>query len=224
MQRKHITLFLATMLSVFPLLSYATPPATEQSQDFLLDTERAFYNRLLMHRDTLGLSQEQITKIKDIQKELDQKALAQQSGIDTKLRIGSTSSEDDLPSWHIGRFFQTETFQKATGPTILINPFAVPMHEAEDFIKGYDEVSQWMKKQPGFVNAKLHRSINPDAAFTFINVSQWESPELFKEAISNPEFQAMVKNWPHQGQASLYIVEKAYTFEAPSAAAESPLP
>jgi heme oxygenase (mycobilin-producing) len=69
-------------------------------------------------------------------------------------------------------------------PVILINSFVVHQGKEEEFIKRWKETAQVMKEQPGFIDTKLHRSLDPNAKFQFINVAHWESAEAWQAATS----------------------------------------
>ncbi len=123
------------------------------------------------------------------------------------------AQENQLPEWHIIRFLQSEGLEKGSHynqPVILINPFIVPLGEEEEFVKKYSEVSEMFKSAPGFINAKLHRSLNPHAPFAFVNIARWESLAAFKAAVTSPEFKEIHKNFHYEGKASLYEIAKEY--------------
>jgi quinol monooxygenase YgiN len=64
-----------------------------------------------------------------------------------------------------------------SSPVVLINVFEVPAGTESDFIEWWKRSSEAMKKEPGFIDARLHRSRKPDARFRFINVAHWETEE-----------------------------------------------
>jgi heme oxygenase (mycobilin-producing) len=95
----------------------------------------------------------------------------------------------------------------------LINAFTVSQGKEEEFIRLWNETANLMKKEPGFIDTKLHRSLSAEAQFPFINVAHWESKETWQHAIdSNPELQ----NWWQQialiaeAHPALYKVEVQY--------------
>ena len=88
---------------------------------------------------------------------------------------------------------------------ILINPFEVPPTDAERFLSGWSEAADYMRRQPGFAGTRLHRALSPEARFGFINVAEWESPQHFEAAVTNPEFRELTKGGP-PGNPSLYEV------------------
>lgn len=67
----------------------------------------------------------------------------------------------------------------------LINVFTVSQGQESEFIKLWDETALLMKSQPGFISTKLHRSIRPDAEFSFVNIALWESQETWQAAMGS---------------------------------------
>lgn len=76
---------------------------------------------------------------------------------------------------------------------IVINPFEVPKGKEEQALAMWDVFAEYFHKQPGYISAKLHQSINGDARFHLVTVAEWESPEHFSAALSNPELQKITK-------------------------------
>ena len=75
----------------------------------------------------------------------------------------------------------------------LINAFTVPPRESEHFLSRWKENARIMTHQPGFIGARLHRSISDDAALRFVNVAEWESEDAFNTATANPVWLSSVK-------------------------------
>jgi len=75
---------------------------------------------------------------------------------------------------------------------IVINPFEVPKGNEEQALAMWDKFAEYFHRQPGYVSAKLHRAINPDARFHLVTVAEWESPDHFLAALQNPEIQEIV--------------------------------
>jgi heme oxygenase (mycobilin-producing) len=60
----------------------------------------------------------------------------------------------------------------------LINVFAVTQIGKEDeSIQLWNETAHLMTKEQGFIDTKLHRSLDARARFQFINIAHWESQE-----------------------------------------------
>jgi heme oxygenase (mycobilin-producing) len=95
----------------------------------------------------------------------------------------------------------------------LINVFTVERGKEEEFIQLWNETALIMKSALGFIDTKLHRSLDPTAQFPLINVAHWESKEAWQQAIAdNPT----LHNWWQQiaiiseAHPSLYQVVKEY--------------
>lgn len=74
----------------------------------------------------------------------------------------------------------------------LINVFTVPAAEADRFLRLWKHTAGIMAAQPGFVRARMHRTMSDagDADPRFVNVAEWESQEAFANATANPDFRA----------------------------------
>ena len=92
------------------------------------------------------------------------------------------------------------------GPVILINKFSVSPEEVEAFLRAWAEDAAFFKRQPGFISTQLHRGIG--GSCTFLNYAVWESVALFREALSRPEFQEALKNYPPSAVGSPHLFEK----------------
>ena len=100
---------------------------------------------------------------------------------------------------------------------VLINPFKVPQETPDEgFLAGWQRAADYLRKQPGFVDARLHRAVSPDPRFRFINVAQWESPEAFRAAVTSEGFRALAGGTPSNSPA-LYQVVRTVTPEAAEA-------
>ncbi len=91
---------------------------------------------------------------------------------------------------------------------VLINPFEIPAQVPdEQFIAGWERAADLLKNRPGFIGSRLHRSLAPDVRFRFINVAEWESPQHFQAAVTDPAFSELAKNSPPNHPA-LYEVAR----------------
>ena len=88
----------------------------------------------------------------------------------------------------------------------LINPFEVPVDKEDQFLERWNAAADYLRQQEGFVSTRLHRSLDPEATFRFVNVALWESAEHFRQAISTPEAQELTKNMPFSSYPALYQV------------------
>ena len=97
----------------------------------------------------------------------------------------------------------------ASMSVILINPFEVPEGANDDeFLLGWDRAADFMREQAGFRSSSLHRALQPDARFRFINVAEWASPEDFQAAVSSEQFREIAKGGS-PGSPALYEVVRS---------------
>ena len=92
------------------------------------------------------------------------------------------------------------------GPVILINKFNLDPKDLSQFLKAWVSDAEIMKQQPGFISTQLHRGIAESC--TFINYAVWESTSQFKQALSNPQFQAKMSDYPASVIVSPHLFKK----------------
>jgi heme-degrading monooxygenase HmoA len=99
-----------------------------------------------------------------------------------------------------------EQLQQETGPVVLINQFNVEPDDAERLAKVWADDAAFMKRQPGFISAQLHRGIA--GSTTFMNVALWESARALAAAFRSPEFQSRAARYPDSAVAAPHLFEK----------------
>ena len=91
--------------------------------------------------------------------------------------------------------------------TVLINPFDVPPGVRDDrFLAGWEQAAEYMSARPGFVSSQLHRALNGEARFRFINIAEWRSPADFQAAVNSQEFRDMASSGVPPNYPALYEV------------------
>ena len=80
-------------------------------------------------------------------------------------------------------------------PVTLINAFTVPPEETEQFLYRWKNNARIMARQPGFIRARLHRSLVDDTEWRFINVAQWGTGKALDQALANPQWRADVQRF-----------------------------
>ena len=93
-----------------------------------------------------------------------------------------------------------------TTPVVLINVFSVPPHHEAAFVNLWTEALERSKKEPGFIDAKLHKSLDPNARFEFINVAHWESEAAWQAAFDKLQGAAFTPQVPYEQNPALYQV------------------
>ena len=88
----------------------------------------------------------------------------------------------------------------------LVNCFEIPSGREDEFFTLWQQVNKYMRGKAGYIGHKLHRSLNSDARFRFVNVAQWASIEDFNAA-HDAAFRALVSQparAPFQSFPTLY--------------------
>jgi heme-degrading monooxygenase HmoA len=83
---------------------------------------------------------------------------------------------------------------------VVINPFEVPEGRRAEALEAWDRMAAYMRRQDGFVSARLHRSVDPRSRYAFVTVGEWESPEQFTAAFRSDEFAELdqaLAEFPH---------------------------
>lgn len=92
----------------------------------------------------------------------------------------------------------------STQAVTLINAFEVPPEGDDRFIGGWERARDFLATKDGFAATALHRALREDADFRFVNVARVDSPEAWRQAISDPAFPG--GQMPFKAHPSLYEV------------------
>ncbi|MGR5061890.1 antibiotic biosynthesis monooxygenase family protein [Photobacterium sp. DNB22_13_2] len=76
------------------------------------------------------------------------------------------------------------TVAPVSAEVTLINPFHVPEFHEQAVLDHWEQARDFLETQPGYISTTLHRSLQPNSQFHYINVAKWESTADFKTAIS----------------------------------------
>ena len=91
-------------------------------------------------------------------------------------------------------------------PVILINQFKVKPEEASQLLDAWARDATFLKTQPGFISAQLHRGIGGSGVF--INYAVWQSIADFRQAFAQPEFRQSLAAYPPSTKASPHLFQK----------------
>ena len=91
-------------------------------------------------------------------------------------------------------------------PVVLINMFSVEQGKEEEFAKMWAEALEFIKNEPGFIDANLHRSLDPNVQFQFVNVAHWKNQEAWQAAFDKLQLQELTKQVPFEQIPALYTV------------------
>jgi len=92
------------------------------------------------------------------------------------------------------------------GPVVLINVFTVAQEDVDRLLSAWSADAAFMKTQPGFISTQLHRGIA--GSCVFLNYAIWESVRHFRNAFTNPVFQAQLQKYPPSVKASPHLFKK----------------
>lgn len=92
------------------------------------------------------------------------------------------------------------------GSIVLFNIFSVSRGDEDAMISKWSSDAAFMRAQPGYISTQLHRAIGESP--TFLNYAIWESVESFRNAFSNPDFQAKLSDYPESTQFSPHLFKK----------------
>jgi heme-degrading monooxygenase HmoA len=92
------------------------------------------------------------------------------------------------------------------GPVILVNIFKVDPDDADALLQAWAADAAYLKTKPGFISTQLHRGIAGSG--TFLNQAVWESVQAFRDAFSDPGFQATWGRYPDSTVASPHLFQK----------------
>ena len=67
-------------------------------------------------------------------------------------------------------------------PITLINPFSVTPAAEPGFLESWKRTAAIYAKHSGYIDANLHRALDPQARFRFVNVAHWDSAEAWSAA------------------------------------------
>lgn len=101
--------------------------------------------------------------------------------------------------------FEAQLQEKA-GPIVLVNTFIVPEGKVEEVMENWKDDAAFMKEQPGYISAQLHRGVGDSRIL--VNIAVWESTEHLFRAFSNPDFHKKAHQYPDGVTAYPQILEK----------------
>lgn len=93
-----------------------------------------------------------------------------------------------------------------TGPVMLVNLFTLDKADEQSFLQVWQDDAAFMKRQPGFISAQLHRAIGESP--TYLNYAVWQSTADFRAAFTHPEFRSKISAYPASAVASPHLFQK----------------
>lgn len=78
------------------------------------------------------------------------------------------------------------------GDLIVTNPYRIPVEEAEENARMWNESKDHMCNQPGFVNARLYRQRNDQCEYYYVSQARWRSETDFMKQFEGKDFQNII--------------------------------
>jgi hypothetical protein len=89
-----------------------------------------------------------------------------------------------------------------SSPVVLVNVFTLDKADEQTFLKAWQNDAVFMKRQPGFISAQLHRAIGESP--TYLR----SRPPEFRAAFAHPEFRVKLSTYPSSAVASPHLFQK----------------
>ena len=70
----------------------------------------------------------------------------------------------------------------------LINVFQVPPGQDEEFLGLWEQANRMLQAASGYASTRLHRAVQPNATYRFVNVAEIASVEDWKAVVTSPDF------------------------------------
>ncbi|MBX7167779.1 MAG: ester cyclase [Pirellulales bacterium] len=102
---------------------------------------------------------------------------------------------------------QRASADSESAPLSVINPYLVAPGREQEFMDQWDRRIRWLKQQPGFLDARLHRSVGDDAWYPFVSITVWESQESLSAAVAHREFRELIIAATFPGHPGVYRIE-----------------
>jgi len=97
----------------------------------------------------------------------------------------------------------------------LINCFVVTPEQDEEFLELWRRADELIRTSGGYIRTRLHKALQPDARFRYINVAEIGAVDTWRSVVSGDEFRAVsARMAKFQPSPALYDVETENTAEA----------
>lgn len=97
----------------------------------------------------------------------------------------------------------------------LINLFQVPAGREEEFLRLWEEADELLRASSGYAATRLHRAVQPEAKYQFVNVAVLSSVEDWRAVITRPDFTALAARMAEfQPAPGLYSVVREHEVES----------
>jgi heme-degrading monooxygenase HmoA len=85
---------------------------------------------------------------------------------------------------------------------VFVNQFTVHGN-AKDFERAFQDSSEFMRQQPGFLRHRLVRFLQ--LSERYINIAEWQDAASFQQATEHPDFQSHVRELRELASSQSYL-------------------
>ena len=101
-----------------------------------------------------------------------------------------------------------------------INCFQVPAEREAEFLALWHQADALLRTRGGYLTTRLHKALQPDSRYQYINIAELDSVQTWKAAITSPEFTAitaqMAEFHPAPGLYSVTVSHRSQTAAGPA--------
>ncbi|ONI85348.1 hypothetical protein ALI144C_13705 [Actinosynnema sp. ALI-1.44] len=95
---------------------------------------------------------------------------------------------------------EVQLTSETTGPVYVTNRCAVENTHRTEFLESWAAEAHYLKKQPGYIDARLFRGIGNSKVW--FHIATWESVEALVAAGSSIEFRTLIAAYPPSASSS----------------------
>lgn len=105
---------------------------------------------------------------------------------------------------------QNVTNSQFSGQVMQIKPLEIKLEEAPDLLRNWQQQTEQTRQHPGFIQARLHQSIQEDPQFRFVDMARWGSAKAFSSAFGTVDkaylYQQVVEQVGHEAEYQTHVI------------------
>jgi len=86
----------------------------------------------------------------------------------------------------------TQSVSRRHNHLYVINPYYLDTRHYDHYIRMWDESAAHMENKPGFVRARLFRTLNEHDKIKLVSIAEWESEEAFLSRFDSAAFREII--------------------------------
>ena len=98
----------------------------------------------------------------------------------------------------------------------LINCFEVTPEQDQRFLQLWRQADELLRRRGGYRTTRLHKALEPQARFRYVNVAELDSVETWQSVVGSPEFAPIAAQMADFSPSpGLYTVEVSHSTAEP---------